>query len=336
MSQSPSNLPKKISFRDSFVFVFSMAISALIAAQFIGLHAAIAWTSFSVLCTYALYNAKPDRSNLLYVALWIILIFSSSYIGQLFHLTWKFYLFLFIISYFYYYLFGRDPVFDRAIRFVIIFATIGTALPIADSQLAMGGAIGTLSALLISHYLLRKEIDLEAFKQGIFTHDLFRLDTNLIPRAFIYSSGLFLSLIIPQMLGIEKNYWATITFLMVMPPKAMTVIHNTWLRFWGSVIAVIALFILFQISLHIPINRLYIMVALLFFFAFLLPICFKQSYLIVTFGVTCYSLVLVELGMYWDHPPKVELLIDRIIETFIGGIIAIIISLILKVLREDK
>ena len=335
MSQSSSNLLDKIPCRDSLVFVSSMTVSTLIAAYFIGLHAAIAWTSFSVLATYALYNAKPDRSNLLYVALWMILIFSSSYIGQLFHLTWKLYLFLFIISYFYYYLFGRDPVFDRAIRFIIILATIGTALPKINDGLAIGGAIGTISALLISHYLLRKEIDLEAFKQGIFTHDLFRLDTNLIPRAFIYSSGMFLSLLIPQMLGIEKNYWATITFLMVMTPKAMTVIHNTWLRFWGSVIAVIALFIIFQISLYISINRLYIMIALLLFFAFLLPICFKRSYIIVTFGVTCYSLVLVELVMYWDHPPMVELLVDRIIETFIGGVIAIITSLILKVLRED-
>lgn len=335
MSQSSSSLLNKIPFKDSIVFVTSMVVSALIAAQFIGLHAAIAWTSFSVLATYALYNAKPDRSNLLYVALWMILIFSSSYIGQLFHLTWKLYLFLFVLSYFYYYLFGRDPVFDRAIRFIIILATIGTALPKMNDGLAIGGAIGTISALLISHYLLRKEIDLEAFKQGIFTHDLFRLDTNLIPRAFIYSSGMFLSLIIPQMLGIEKNYWATITFLMVMTPKAMTVIHNTWLRFWGSVIAVIVLFILFQISQHIPVNRLYIMIGLLLLFSFLLPICFKQSYLIVTLGVTCYSLVLVELTMYWDHPPMVELLIDRIIETFIGGVIAIVTSLILKVMRED-
>lgn len=335
MSQPSSSLLNKIPFKDSIVFVTSMVVSALIAAQFIGLHAAIAWTSFSVLATYALYNAKPDRSNLLYVALWMILIFSSSYIGQLFHLTWKLYLFLFVLSYFYYYLFGRDPVFDRAIRFIIILATIGTALPKMNDGLAIGGAIGTISALLISHYLLRKEIDLEAFKQGIFTHDLFRLDTNLIPRAFIYSSGMFLSLIIPQMLGIEKNYWATITFLMVMTPKAMTVIHNTWLRFWGSVIAVIVLFILFQISQHIPVNRLYIMIGLLLLFSFLLPICFKQSYLIVTLGVTCYSLVLVELTMYWDHPPMVELLIDRIIETFIGGVIAIVTSLILKVMRED-
>lgn len=335
MSQSSSSLLNKIPFKDSIVFVTSMVVSALIAAQFIGLHAAIAWTSFSVLATYALYNAKPDRSNLLYVALWMILIFSSSYIGQLFHLTWKLYLFLFVLSYFYYYLFGRDPVFDRAIRFIIILATIGTALPKMNDGLAIGGAIGTISALLISHYLLRKEIDLEAFKQGIFTHDLFRLDTNLIPRAFIYSSGMFLSLIIPQMLGIEKNYWATITFLMVMTPKAMTVIHNTWLRFWGSVIAVIVLFILFQISQYIPVNRLYIMIGLLLLFSFLLPICFKQSYLIVTLGVTCYSLVLVELTMYWNHPPMMELLIDRIIETFIGGVIAIVTSLILKVMRED-
>lgn len=44
-------------FKDSFVFIGSIILSVLIASPFIGLQGAIAWTSFSVLCTYSLYNA---------------------------------------------------------------------------------------------------------------------------------------------------------------------------------------------------------------------------------------------------------------------------------------
>lgn len=322
-------------FKDSFVFLGSMLLSALIAAQFMGLRGAIVWTSFSVLCTYALYNAKPDRSNYLYLILWMTLVLGSAYVGQMLHLTWWFYLYLFVLSYFYYYLFGRDPVFDRAMRFVIILSTIGTALPKITDGLPIGSAIGTISALIVCHFLLRKNMDLEAFKQGIFSHDLFRLQTHLIPRALIYSFGMFLTLLIPHYLGIEKNYWATITFVMVMPPKASTVVHNSWLRFFGSIVAVFVLYLLFQVPQYLPqLNETYYMIGLLFFFSFVLPISFTKGFATVTFWVTCYSLVMVELAMYWNHP-VLALLTDRIIETGIGGIIAVITSWILKVLRQQ-
>ncbi|WP_051396313.1 FUSC family protein [Ignatzschineria larvae DSM 13226] len=322
-------------FKDSFVFLGSMILSALIAAQFMGLRGAIVWTSFSVLCTYSLYNAKPDRSNYLYLILWMALVLGSAYVGQMLHLTWWFYLYLFILSYFYYYLFGRDPVFDRAMRFAIILSTIGTALPKITDGLPIGSAIGTISALIVCHILLRKNMDLEAFKQGVFSQDLFRLQTHLIPRALIYSLGMFLTLLIPHYLGIEKNYWATITFVMVMPPKASTVFHNSLLRFLGSIVAVLALFLLFQVPQYLPqMNETYYMIGLLFIFSFILPLSFTKGFTTVTFWVTCYSLVMVELGMYWNHP-VLALLTDRIVETALGGIIAIITSWILKIMRQQ-
>lgn len=322
-------------FKDSFVFLGSMILSALIAAQFMGLRGAIVWTSFSVLCTYSLYNAKPDRSNYLYLILWMTLVLGSAYVGQMLHLTWWFYLYLFVLSYFYYYLFGRDPVFDRAMRFVIILSTIGTALPKITDGLPIGSAIGTVSALIVCHFLLRKNMDLEAFKQGVFSQDLFRLQTHLIPRAFIYSLGMFLTLLIPHYLGIEKNYWATITFVMVMPPKASTVFRNSLLRFLGSIVAVLVLFLLFQVPQYLPqMNETYYMIGLLFIFSFILPLSFTKGFTTVTFWVTCYSLVMVELGMYWNHP-VLALLTDRIVETALGGIIAIITSWILKIMRQQ-
>ena len=321
-------------FRDSFVFVGSIALSALIAMQFVSLRSAIIWTSFSVLSTYSLYNAKPDRSNIFDILFWMIIISASTFLGVFFHLTWKIYLFLFLISYFYYYLFGKDPVTDRAMRFIIVLTTIGTAMPDITVGLPIGSAIGTFSALLVCHFLQWKNKDLSAFKQGIFTHDLFKLQTNIIPRSLIYSLGMSLSLWLPHYLGIEKNYWATITFVMVMTPKATTVIQNTWKRFWGSIFAIVFLFALFQIPHYVHVDMEWFMLAMLLIFSFILPLCFGQNFTLVTFGVTCYSLLLVEIAMFWTHP-MMGILGDRIIETVIGGTIAIITSWILRALRYN-
>lgn len=334
MSHKISATFQSLHFRDSFVFVGSMLLSALLAVHFIGLKGAIASTSFAVLCTYSLYNAKPDKANLLYVILWMLIIIGSSFLGALFGLSWKLYLLLFVISYFYYYLFGKDPVFDRAVQFCIILVTIGSAMPKFVGDLAIGSLFGTTSALIVCHYLLHKNVDLRAFKDGIFTHELFKLNTHLIPRSLIYSLGMFLSLWLPHYFGIEKNYWATITFVMVMPPKASTVLQKTWFRFLGSVIAVALLFLILQIPDYFHFNMVYYMIGLLILFSFILPLCFGRQYTIVTFGVTCYSLILVELAMYWNHP-MMGLLMDRVVETAIGGAIAIVVSLILRALRQS-
>ncbi|UNM97062.1 FUSC family protein [Ignatzschineria rhizosphaerae] len=320
--------------KDSFVFIGSILLSVLIASPFIGFQGALTWTSFSVLCTYSLYNAKPDRSNLIYILFWMLLILASAYIGRLFHLSWKFYLYLYLISYLYYYFFGKDPVFDRAIRFIIILSTIGTAMPEITKGLPIGALIGTFSALVVCHYMLRKNVDLDAFKQGVFTYEIFKLHKNLILRALIYSSGMFLCLLLPRYFGIEKNYWATITFIMVMPPKSLIVFHNTLIRFIGSVIAVGVLYLLFQVPDLLPeISFSSYMIVLFLFFSFMLPLCFGKNFGITTFGVTCYSLILVELSMYWSHP-ALALLVDRVLETMIGGIIAILTSYILRVLHK--
>lgn len=334
MPATPLSQKHHFHFKDSFVFVGSVVLSALIAMQFVSLRAAIIWTSFSVLSTYSLYNAKPDRSNLFDIVFWMIIISASTFVGVYFHLTWKLYLFLFVVSYFYYYLFGKDPVTDRAMRFIVVLTTIGTALPEITEGLPIGAAIGTFSALIVCHYLKRKNTDLSAFKQGIFTHDLFKLKTNLIPRSLIYSLGMSFALWLPHYLGIEKNYWATITFVMVMTPKATTVIQNTWKRFWGSIFAIGFLFLLFQIPHYLHVDMEWFMLALLVAFSFILPLCFGPNYMWVTFGVTCYSLVLVEIAMFWTHP-MMGILGDRIIETVIGGVIAIVTSWILRALRYN-
>lgn len=319
----------QLSFKESTAFVSSMLISALIIYPLVGIQNGMAWSSFAVLCTYALYNAKPDRSNALYILLWLTIIMSSTYIGRFLHLTPPFYLYLFIITYCYYFFFGRDPVFDRAIRFVIILSTIGTTMPHITVGLPLGASVGSITALIICHYLMRKHNDLEAFKQGIFTYEIFKLNTNIIPRALIYSLGMFACLLLPLYLGVNKNYWATLTFIMVMTPKAETVIKNTLLRFLGSAIAVTILYFMFQV----PDQQAIIVVAFVLF-SFILPICFGKNIALVAFSVTCYSLTLIELVGYWHYPTE-SLLLDRLAETAIGGGIAILVSILLNAMRNE-
>jgi len=315
------------SLRDSFVFTGSMLLSTVIIYPIIGIQGGIAWSSFSVLCTYSLYNAKPDQSDLLYISLWMFIIVGSTYIGRFLHLSPWFYFYLLIIAYCYYFFFGSDPVFDRAIRFVIILSTIGTTMPHITDGLPLGALIGSITALLICHYMTKKHYDLSAFKQGIFNQNLFKLNTNIIPRALIYSFGMFICLWLPLYLGLNKNYWATLTFIMIMTPKAESVVQNTLLRFIGSLAAVALLYLLFQLP-----NIHKVIIIALFLFSFILPLCFGKNFAIVTFAVTCYSLTLVEISGYWQNPTY-SLLIDRVLETCIGGIIAILISIILKSIR---
>lgn len=315
--------------RDSIVFLGSILVSMTILYPFAGIQGSIAWASLGVLSTFSLYNAKPDKSNPLYVLCWMIVIMSSVYIGRFLHLTPFFYLFLLSITYCYYFFFGRDPVFDRAFRFIIILSTIGTTMPHITNGLPLGASVGVLTALTICHFIKHKSHDLEAFKEGVFNHKLFKLKTHLIPRAFVYSLGMFTCLWLPLYLGLNKNYWATLTFVVVMTPKADNVFHNTVLRFSGSFLAVILLYFIFQL----PDIKTVITISF-FVFSFLLPMFFGKNFGVVSFFVTCYSLTLIEIAGYWANP-TFSLLYDRLIETFIGGLTAICASFILNWMRKQ-
>lgn len=318
----------------SLVFVLSMTIAGLISIQFVNTRDGLVWASFSVLCTFALYNASRDKVNLLYIALFMVVILSSTFLGMLFQLGWQYYCFLFIITFIYYYQFGRGAVFDNGMRFIIILATIGTTMPAITNGLPIAGGLGIITALLVCSLLLHKAHDKNAFNLGLFQNERLTQSGKLIPRALFYSTALFLCMVLPDFFGFEKNYWALITFLMVLPPKTISVVKNSLYRFIGSVLAVLLLYLLFELPNYfdLPINMIRYMILLFFIFAFILPLCFGKSFLLVTFGMTAYSMLVVELAMYWDEPTP-ALLITRVIETFIGGMMAIIAGLFIKWIR---
>ncbi len=320
-----------------FVFLGSVLLSVMIATPLLGLRNSIAWTSFSVMYTYSLYNAKADASNLLNVFCWLIAIIGSAFITTHLHLSWAFYCYLLVLTYCYYYFYGVNPVFDRAMKFVIIFSTIGTAFSSGRIliDLPIGALIGTTTALIICHFLMRKKNDLNAFTLGGTSHDILKLKKNLIVRSVIYSCAMFMSLLIPQALGLGKIYWATLTFIMLVNPKSQGVFAQTVRRFIGSVLAVLLLYAIFFgiYFFHLEAHMITIMIGMLLALSFIFPRLFvAKDYTIVTFGTTCYSLTLVELAAYWYHPNPI-LLYDRIAETLIGGTIAIIVGFILKKIR---
>ena len=77
----------------------------------------------------------------------------------------------------------------------------------------------------------------------------------------------------------------------------------------------------------------YIGLVAILVFAFLLPMSFHHGYTFMTFVVTSLILSVLEQVVYWRHPAY-TLLFDRVLETALGGAIAIITSIVLKLFRE--
>lgn len=180
----------------------------------------------------------PIASNHLYVFFLMMIIMINNYIGYWLQLSWLFYVYLFAISCFFDITYGKDPVLDRAVRYIIMLSTIGTTLTSVSYELPVGYLIGTLTVLGVLFVLHLKNYDFTAFRNGLFSKELYTSKKHAVPRAFIYSTGMFLSLLIPEFLELGRIYWAPLTFVMVLNPKAEHVFKNTISRFAGSFLSV--------------------------------------------------------------------------------------------------
>ena len=319
---------KYFDIKDGLIFMGSVAFTNTISYFLFGVNG-LMWTAFSSLFTYSLYDARPDRSNYLYVFLLMMIIMVNNFIGYWLQLSWLFYVYLFIVSCFFYISFGKDPVLDRAVRYIIMLSTIGTTLPSVSWELPAGYLIGPLSVLCILFILHLKNYDFDAFKNGLFSKDLYVSEKHTIPRAFIYSTGMFLSLLIPHYLQLGRIYWAPLTFVMVLNPKAEHVFKNTISRFGGSFLSVFILLILLTPSYNSSVIILFAFLII----SFLLPTFLDKTPIMKSFGVTFYVLTMTEISLYWNNPVYSPLY-ERLYETVIGGIIAISTSIILKKVRN--
>ncbi len=66
-----------------------------------------------------------------------------------------------------------------------------------------------------------------------------------------------------------------------------------------------------------------------------MPMSPNHGYTFMTFVMTSLILSILEQVIYWRYPAYVSLF-DRVTETTLGGAIAIVTSIILKLFKESK
>ncbi|MBG5919167.1 FUSC family protein [Providencia stuartii] len=314
---------------DGLMFSGCMLLSAAVAFAIMDVQASM-WAAFSTLYAFNLFNAAKEYKNYFYTAFWLAMIMVAIFIGDTLRLGTGFYIYLAIFSFIYYQLYGTDPVMDLTMKFMIIMSTIGTILPDISKSLALGFLIGS-SVTLMTCYLLSQKMHRHTILTGsLVEQNLFTLRKYIIPRSMTYAIGLLLSLAIPRMLDLGHFYWTLLTFVFVLHPKSQSIIHITLQRVAGSLLSVILLYFLFNTPLMPYIGLISIVV-----FAFLMPMSFHHGYTFMTFIVTSLILSVLEQVIYWRHPAYV-LLFDRVLETALGGAIAIITSIVLKLFRDAK
>lgn len=103
-------MKEKILTKDNFIFTISIILSALVCyvtlgAQFMTLGL------ISVMFTYVIYSSKPNSGEYAYVFLWLVIILTGCYIGIWLKLSIAFYIFLLLVSTYYYISLGEKILF---------------------------------------------------------------------------------------------------------------------------------------------------------------------------------------------------------------------------------
>ncbi|WP_170143336.1 FUSC family protein [Orbus hercynius] len=320
-----------IHLQDNCVFFITALINSAICYSLFGITGAM-FGVLTVFFTNIVYHAKEESNNIFYIGFLLSLILVGGGIGFLLKLSVPFYLFLFIFSYFYYVSFNKDVFVDRIVPFFVIFACMGTTLPSVSPDLPLAYLTGISISLLMLSILKHKKYDSSAFKNGLFSKNLYLSDQRLALRAFIYSLFLFLSLAIPDYFDLYRVYWAPLTFVVLLRPLEVSVIKTTLSRFLGCVFGALLIFALFHLLL-LKIAALDI--ALIAIVIFVMPTFLQLNYLLKTFAITVFVLLLIEEAEFWRDPTYL-LPYSRVYETLIGGSMAILGSLVLKSIRQDE
>lgn len=321
-------MQNKIISIDNYVFLFSALISSALCCLLL-VPADAVLSVIAVMFTFVIYSAKPNNGDYAYAFFWIILILLACYIGIWLRLSVWFYLFLFAISSYYYISYQKDSYSDRAIPFMVIYASLGTTIKALNYQSAIAFLIGSVVALIIMRIAHKNKIEFTAFKSGLFTKSFYITPSHIRLHALVYSAFLFLSLYLPDCMDFRRPYWVPMTFIILLKPKDQNLVKNTVTRFCGSVIGAIVVITILKIGDHYEAVKIMLLIAFVFF----LPSFFKMSNLLKSFGTTTFVLLLLESSIYW-HEPNYTLPDTRIIETFLGGALAIVGSITLKLMNK--
>ncbi|MGE9543944.1 FUSC family protein [Escherichia coli] len=318
-----------VSFRSNGVFLIIAALNSLLCSTFFG-EIGAAFGFITTLFSHTIYEARDKEGNIFYIWCLLVMVMLGAGLGFVLKLSAGFYLYLFVISCFYYLVYNNDPYIDRTIPFLIIFSCLGTTLPSISPDLPLAYLSGITLSLLCLALLRRKHYQNDAFRNGLFAHQTYTSDKHIILRAIIYSAFLFSSLALPDYLGLYRVYWAPLTFIVLLRPKEMHILKTTCFRFTGSLLGALFIIALFKtISFrHIPVYF-----AILAVVTFLLPNFLKMNYIVKTFGITVFVLLLLEETEFL-HDPTYLLPFSRVYETLIGGCIAIVASVVLKLFRN--
>lgn len=316
--------------KDNFVFFSCALFSSLVCLLAFGINHVV-FGIIAVMFTFIIYSAKPNNGDYIYTFVWLIFILACCYIGIHLKLSFGFYVFLLVIAAYYYVSYGKDPISDRAVPFMVIYAALGTSISGLPLESAYSFLLGGIVALIVLKIAYKNKVEFKSFKTGLFSRSLYKNNQHILLNSIIYSFFLFLSLYIPDHLGLQRVYWAPMTFIILLKPKDQNLIQNTFNRFWGSVAGAIVVFLFLHInSLPKGFN-----LAIIGICVFFLPSVLKLNFLLKTFGITVFILILLEFAEYWGDP-NYALTYNRIFETFIGGALALTASITLKMLRKNK
>jgi len=321
----------QISFRNNGVFFFIALLNSLVCFSFFGVIGAV-FGVITVLFTHIIYEAKPEEGNVLYIWFLLLLVLAGAGIGFLLKLSVGFYFYLFCVSCFYYVAYNKDLYIDRTFPFLIIFSCLGTTLPAVKVELPLAYITGITISLFCLALLKHKNFDNNAFRNGLFARQTYTGEKNILLRALIYSAFLFISLALPDYLDLYRAYWAPLTFIVLLRPKELNILKTTCFRFAGSALGALFIIALFNL---ISFTHIYLYFFILGVVVFLLPSFLKMNYTAKTFAISVFVLLLLEQTEFL-HDPTYLLPFSRVYETFIGGCVAIIASIVLGKLRPEE
>lgn len=276
-----------------------------------------------------IYNAKKDTTNIFFLFFLLSTIIIGCWAGATLKLSVYFYIYLFIISFVYYFIFGKNDYIDRVIPFLIIFSCMGTTLHKVPLSMALSYLTGIAVCLIILTVLKHKNFESNAFKNAFLADNLFQSTNIKFLAPLIYSIFLFLSLKIPDYFNLYRAFWSPLTFVVLIKPHGMDIIKIALHRFIGSILG--AIFIILLINIIKQHHEAYIIILILFIF--LLPSFLKGHYIVKTFGITTLILLLLEETLFLSDP-SYKLPYSRVYETLIGGSIAVLASAVLKIARR--
>ncbi|MGO2306749.1 MAG: FUSC family protein [Providencia sp.] len=317
---------------ESFYLTLCLVISFIITYYAAGIDATL-WSSLSTLHGYTIFNKANQYKNIIYSLLCSLLVFLGSALGYLFGFDSLFFIVLFISPFVYYQFYNIDSSLDMSIKYFMIFYIIGATLNESSFDgLVIGLLIGTTITLAFCYAMSkREEITLFQIKKYI-TLKRDKLSYNQLFQSFIYSLGLLLCVLTSRAINLDHFFWAPLTYIFVLNPKLTNIIKLTRDRVIGTLVVVFLLYFSFNLVEFMP----YIGFALILIFAFLIPISnTKKNNVFGTFCLTGLVLSLIEMSIFFNNVDY-HLLPERVMETLIGGIFAIICSYCIKLMMKKN